>query len=76
MRKTSPAWSFRGRSLQLISKAAPGPGSYSPSRANLETSPSFRIGKSKRLDSTYKFAYPGPGNYNPEKPTNNLANTV
>ena len=76
MRKTLPSWSFQGRSLQAISKPVPGPGAYSPSQSNLESSPSFRIGKSKRLDSNVKFSNPGPGNYNPEKPLPNLPNTV
>jgi Sperm-tail PG-rich repeat len=65
MRKTSPAWSFRGRSLEGVSESLPGPGSYSPS--HIESTPSFRIGTSKRLESNIKFSNPGPGKYNPEK---------
>ena len=76
MKTTSPAWSFRGRSLPSINKTILGPGSYSPSKFHLENTPSFRIGTSIRLDSTTKIAYPGPGYYNPSKASMKLPNTV
>lgn len=76
MRKTSPAWSFRGRSSKSITLPVPGPGTYTPSQSNLESSPSFRIGKSNRLNSNSKFSEPGPANYTPKKPLSANPNTV
>ncbi|OMJ89603.1 hypothetical protein SteCoe_8230 [Stentor coeruleus] len=76
MRKTSPAWSFRGRSLQTIAKILPGPGSYSPNQSFQSSSPSFQIGKSNRLQSPKKIVYPGPADYIPEKPLVSTATTI
>lgn len=76
MRKTSPAWSFRGRNSQLLEEPVPGPGSYSPSQNHMETTPSFRIGTAERLNGRIKFSNPGPGNYDPLKPFQKFPNTV
>lgn len=76
MRKTSPAWSFRGRSLQTIVKILPGPGTYSPNHSFQESSRGFQIGKSNRLQGTKKFPYPGPADYIPEKSSVTTGSTM
>ena len=61
MRKSSPAWSIRGRKIEKIKEAIPGPGSYSPNSSHFESSPKYGTSRSPR-DFKAKDT-PGPGAY-------------
>lgn len=65
MKKSSPAWSLRGRKSDTYQNNVPGPGSYNPNLSNLEKSPTYRIGKSNRLLRNFSNN-PGPGSYDPK----------
>ena len=68
--------SSRGKSIDMMNRSLPGPGSYSPSHGNLEKSPSFRIGTARRFGQSAKHSMPGPGRYNPENSKSKGNNTV
>ena len=67
MRKSSPAWSLRGRTADPTLNEVPGPGTYNPTIIHLDKSPEYRIGKSNRLVHK-SIEIPGPGSYNPGIP--------
>jgi Sperm-tail PG-rich repeat len=65
MKKSSPAWTLRGRKSEPKVITVPGPGYYNPSDFNLESSPKHVIGKSSRILKS-NFTNPGPGAYSPK----------
>ena len=64
MRKSSPAWTFRGRKTEAYKERSPGPGAYSPTASHLDSSPKCAIGRSSRVVS-WDSSNPGPGSYDP-----------
>ena len=67
MKKSSPAWSMRGKSKDNSSLEVPGPGSYNPNLNNLDKSPNYKIGTSDRLSNKLSWDNPGPGSYDPKQ---------
>ena len=65
MKKSSPAWTLRGRKKDHNTNIVPGPGTYNPNSSNLGKAPQYRIGKSSRiiLNNSHN---PGPGSYTPK----------
>ena len=66
MKKSSPAWTLRGRSTDAPAPSVPGPGAYNPTSSNLESSPKYQIGKSSRI-LRRNSDNPGPGAYDPHQ---------
>ena len=65
MRKSSPAWTLRGRKSEKSVNIVPGPGAYNPTSSHMESSPKYAIGKSSRIIKS-DVNNPGPGAYDPK----------
>ncbi|CAG9310097.1 ODF3L2_1 [Blepharisma stoltei] len=76
MRKSSPAWSFKGKHQRAFSSDAPGPGAYTPSNYSFQASPNYGMGTSFRLQLKTKDQSPGPGTYTPLNSWRKTARTV